>query len=71
MELAAPDLRPAIFCEDSENLEFSKWKTPTDAEADCLIYFQGVRRAAIKDFPHEGKLRAFINSEGSDQIEGK
>jgi len=71
VELAAPDLRPAIFCEDSENLEFSKWKTPTEVEADCLVRFQGVRRATIKDFPHEGKLRVFIDSESGGEIEEK
>lgn len=71
IELVAPDLRPVIFCEAAENLEFSKWKTPTDVEADCLVRVRDVRKASITDFPHGGKVRDFVDSEGSVEISEK
>jgi polygalacturonase len=69
MELAAPDLRPAIFCEDAKDLEFSNWKVPTDSEADCLINFQHVRKVKLSNLPHGGRLRAFMTVGGEDSGE--
>ena len=69
VELAAPDLRPAILCEDASGLEFSNWAVPSNADADCLVRLQHVRKAMISNFAHEGKSRAFVVVEGEDSGE--
>ena len=70
-EVAAADLRPAIVCDDVENLKLWAGKLPANMEAENLICFTNVRQAQIAGIAPAGKLRTFLRVDGneSDGIE--
>ena len=70
LHLAAPDLRPAIFCQEAEDAAFTNWKLPANADADCLVKLDSMRKALLEWFAPEGEMHTFLQVEGetSDQI---
>jgi hypothetical protein len=64
-ELATPDLRPAVVCDDVQDLELSGFKAQADASVESLIRLRGVQGAFIHGSRPLDPVGAFIRAEGA------
>ncbi|MGC9349771.1 MAG: glycoside hydrolase family 28 protein, partial [Anaerolineae bacterium] len=65
-ELENPDLRPAMVCDDVEDLELADVRAQGDESAESLLRFQGVRGAFIHGCRPLTKVASFLRVEGED-----
>lgn len=49
-ETATADLRPAIYCEDVQDLAFNDWTLPAPGDDAALVRFKSVRNARLAGF---------------------
>jgi polygalacturonase len=63
LELASADLRPAIQCEDAENLEFYDWQLPMDINQKLPVRFDSVRKAIFGGPSSPWQIEGQDNSE--------
>ncbi len=68
-DLASPDLRPAITCDDVVDLEITSLKTAGNREAESLIRLQETRSALIQGTRPVGDTGTFLRVEGSQSTE--
>lgn len=69
VKLDAADRRPAVVCQDCENLEFSDWKLPASTEAESLVRLESTRRAWLTGFELLGDCATFLLIEGKESSE--
>ena len=62
-DLAAPDLRPALICDNVEDLELQNFRAAAHAEADCLARRIKVRRVNIANSRPLSPVRDFLELE--------
>jgi polygalacturonase len=65
-DLARPDLRPAIVCDDVADLELSGFRASGHPEAEALIRLQGARGAFIHGCRPLNDVGAFLRIEGAE-----
>jgi hypothetical protein len=63
-ELAAQDLRPAVVCDDVENLEIAGLKAPADEKVESLLRLRATRGAFIHHCWPSNPLDTFLRLEG-------
>jgi len=63
-ELAGKDLRPAVVCDDVENLEIAGLKAAGDEKAESLLRLRQTRSAFIHDCWPTNPLDTFLRLEG-------
>ena len=66
LKLAAPDLRPALVCQDCEDSEFKGWDVPADAGAESVVRLEASRRVALEAFELRGAAETFLRVEGRE-----
>lgn len=64
-ELASRDLRPAVVCDDVQDLELSGFKAEADASVECLIRLGGVQGAFIHGSRPLSPIGTFVRAEGA------
>lgn len=64
-ELAAPDLRPAVTCDDAEDIEIAGFKADGVPDAESLIRLRDTRGAFIHGSRPLGEIRTFVRVEGT------
>ena len=64
LDLARPDLRPAVMCDDIDGLDIRGLRAEGNAEAKSLIRLCDVRDAFITSSGPIGKAGPFIRVEG-------
>jgi len=62
-DLAAPDLRPALVCDNVEDLELQSFRAAAHTEAEWLVRLIRVRRANISNSRPLGPVRDFVQLE--------
>jgi hypothetical protein len=65
-DLETPDLRPAMVCDDVEDLELAGVRAQGDQAAESLLRFQGVRGAFIHGCRPLSEVASFLRVEGED-----
>jgi len=68
-DLATRDLRPAVVCDDVEDLELSSFRAAGDAEAECLVRLEDTRTAFIRGCRPTGNISTFLRVEGETSRE--
>lgn len=63
-DLAKPDLRPAIVCDDLEDLDLSDFRADGDSKAECLIRLEQARGAFIHGSRPRNAIGTFLQVEG-------
>lgn len=63
-ELEKPDQRPALVCDDVEDLEISSFTAQGDPDADCLIKLRNTTRAFVHGCRALGNISKFVDLEG-------
>ncbi len=63
-DLAGPDLRPAVICDDVEDLEISGFCAQGNRKADCLIRLDQTRQAFIHGCRPLSYVETFLRVEG-------
>jgi len=66
IHLAAADQRPALFCQDVENMELTHWTLPADQGADSVLNFDSVKDSLVSGFVVQGGAGTFLHLEGKD-----
>jgi hypothetical protein len=66
VKLSAPDLRPALVCQDCNDSEFSAWNLTASGGAESLVRLESTRRATIRGFKLIGDPNIFVLVEGKD-----
>lgn len=66
LKLSAPDKRPAVVCQNCEDVQFSAWHVPAAAGSESLVRLESTRRASIKNFEVSGHASVFVLVEGKD-----
>ena len=62
-DLAAPDLRPALICDNVEDLELQNFRAAAHAEVECLARLSKVRRVNIANSRPLSPVRDFLQLE--------
>lgn len=62
--LNSPDMRPAIVCEDVEDLDISDFRAESNKQAESLIRLQQTRNTFIHDSRPLGEISTFVKVEG-------
>jgi hypothetical protein len=68
-DLASPDLRPAVTCDDVVDLEIAGLKAAGNREAESLIRLQETKSALIQGTRLLGAAGMFLRVEGSHSRE--
>jgi hypothetical protein len=63
-DLAKPDLRPAIVCDDLEDLDLANFRADGDSKAECLIRLEQARGAFIHGSRPRNAIGTFLRVEG-------
>jgi hypothetical protein len=65
LTMNSPDARPALVCQQAENLECSNWTIPAQSDSDCVVRLESTQGALIKAFKpaHPG---VFARVQGAD-----
>jgi hypothetical protein len=63
-ELAKPDLRPAVVCDDVQGLELAGFKAQADASVESLIRLRAVQGAFIHDSRPLDDIGTFVRVDG-------
>jgi hypothetical protein len=64
LELEKPDLRPALICDDVEDLELTGFKAPGNGD-EPLIRLRNTRGAVIQNCRTLGSVESFLRVEGA------
>ena len=67
VDLAAPDARPALFCEDVDDLEVTGLRAPV-AGAEPLVRLRQVRGALLQGCRPIGDVDTFVRAEGGADV---
>jgi hypothetical protein len=67
-DLQEPDLRPALFCDDVEDLELDRFRAAGSLESRELIRFKDVSRVFIHASRPLNKIRHFIKMDDSHDV---
>lgn len=59
------DLRPALICEDGEDLLVEGWNIPETFNAQAILRLENVKGATIRKTVAKGSAAAFVRVEGS------
>lgn len=65
-DLSGPDLRPAIVCDDVEDLEISGFRAAASSKAESLIRLQQTRQAFIHGCRSLNDIDTFLRVEGAE-----
>jgi len=65
-ELDAPDLRPAITCDDAEDIEIAGLKADGGLDAESLIRLRNTRGAFVHGSRPLGEISTFVRVEGTN-----
>ena len=65
-DLAAPDLRPALVCDDAEDVEISGLRAQGNRAAECLIRLRATRDAFIHGSRPLTDVATFLRAEGEN-----
>jgi hypothetical protein len=65
-DVASPDLRPAIVCDDVEGLELADFQAEGNEQVECLVRLQQTRRAFIHGCSSLHTSQTFLRVEGSE-----
>lgn len=65
-DLEQPDLRPALVCDDVENLELDGFRAEGNPKADALVRLHQTREAFIHGCRPLSQVSAFVRVEGPD-----
>jgi hypothetical protein len=68
-DFATPDLRPALVCDDVEDLELQNFRASAQNEAESLARLVNVRRANIANSRPLGPVRQFLQLEQTPPAE--
>lgn len=60
------DLRPALICEDAQDIEVTGWDIPATTGAQSIIRLENVQGAVITNNKVKGNAGAFVRVEGVD-----
>jgi hypothetical protein len=63
-DLAAPDLRPAVICDDAADVEISGLRACGNAEAESLIRLRSTQDAFLHGCRPLGAIGTFLRIEG-------
>lgn len=63
-DLARPDLRPAVVCDDAEDVEISGLRAQANREAESLIRLRSARNAFVHGCRPLGEASTFLRAEG-------
>jgi hypothetical protein len=66
LNLANPDLRPALLCLDGQDLHFSHWTTNGKLEADVPVRLESVQHALFSQFDLHTDEAVFVSVSGKD-----
>ena len=66
VQVASPDQRPAVFCQDAQDIAFTNWKLASDQAADSVLNFDSVKNAVISGFDVQGGASTFLHLAGQD-----
>ena len=64
--IANNDLRPALICEDGQELVVNNWQLPETNGAESIIRLENVQGAQIKNVKSKGESQAFVLVEGAN-----
>ena len=64
--LANNDMRPALICEDGQELQVNNWQLPETNGGESIIRLENVDRAQIKNVAAKGASKAFVRVEGAN-----
>lgn len=59
------DLRPALICEDGQDVQVTGWKIPATSGAQAVIRLENVEIALISGNKVDGESNAFVRVEGA------
>ena len=65
-DLASPDMRPAIVCEDVEDLDISGFHAESSPEAESLIRLRQTRQTFIHGCRPTSDIGTFLRVEGKE-----
>lgn len=65
-DLESPDLRPALVCDDVEDLELAAFRAQGSPEAECLIRLLQARQVFIHGCRPLGDVGTFVRVEGQE-----
>jgi len=65
-DLARPDLRPAVVCDDAEDVEISGLRAQGNREAESLIRLRSTRGAFLHGCRPLGEAGTFLRAEGRE-----
>jgi hypothetical protein len=68
-DLALPDLRPAVVCDDVEDLYVDGLSAAGNIDMESLIRLRGVRNAFIRGSRPLGEVKSFVRIEGGSEEE--
>ena len=68
-DLASPDLRPAIVCDDVENLELADFQAQGNEQAECLLRLQQTRGVFVHGSRPLNASPTFLRVEGNESRE--
>ena len=63
-ELDSADLRPAVVCDDADDVEISNFRAEGNAKAECLIRLQNARGVFVHGSRPLSQVAAFVRVEG-------
>lgn len=66
IEPAHPDLRPAVVCDDAEDLDLNGLRFHGNPSAESVIRLQNARQATVRDCRITESAREFVLIEGGD-----
>lgn len=68
LDVAGADLRPALVCDDVEDIELSGFRAEGNADADALIRLRDTRGAFVRGSRPLTPVKLFIQTDGSPDV---
>jgi hypothetical protein len=66
LTLDAPDLRPALVCQDVQDLTLARWSLPAHPDAESTLRFEDTQNATLSDVSLKGETSTFLRVEGAN-----
>ncbi|HTB81711.1 MAG TPA: glycosyl hydrolase family 28 protein [Opitutaceae bacterium] len=66
LNLASPDMRPALLCLDGQDVHFSNWTTNGNLQADIPVRLESVQHAVFSGFDLRADEAFFLSVTGKD-----
>jgi hypothetical protein len=66
LNLASPDMRPALLCLDGQDVHFSNWTTNGNLQADIPVRLESVQHAVFSGFDLRADEAFFLSVIGKD-----